>query len=442
MLELLTEIYPLILYMIAGLAVGVLAGLLPALPVYTGPFLLLQFHTGMALEELLVFWMTVAAGAQYFGSVAVITTNVPGEESALVYIDDLKKFDLVQKNYLLYDTALGSTIAALIATAFMWTIVSFSGMGELPFFYSVKTMAVVYAILMVSFLFINKKKWFLVLLTMIFGVSIAPQSNYALPPLWYDWTYLFEGWTFYLIILGTLIIPNMFSYDVNLGDHSDDGHWKAKSDRQFTWWLSLKATVVGILAGLIPGPSAEVSAITAYKTLGKNSRQKIIAAETANNAAVIVSVIPFFVLSLPVNNNTLLMSGIMDMHGLTISEAILGQSMIPGLTVINLVTLVLLFSIGLFYVLSTRLIDFYVKIIVLLHGKINMVLITIVSALIYIDLLSAEVTVPHYFILLTCFTALGFALRKFNISAIPLMFSILLGDKLIWTVMQVSRLYL
>lgn len=432
------ELLPLLGYIVAGLAVGILGGLLPALPVYIGPFVLYTFHQGMSVTEMLVFWLTAFIGGQYFGSVATITTNIPGEESALVYINDLRDFTLQEKNHLLYDTALSSTIATAMAVVFMWLIISFMELGQLPFLYSVVFQGAIYGLLLLSFMFIGGKKWWIVLLTVLFGLSIAPKANYALPNFWYDWTWMFEGYTFYLIILGTLIIPNIFAHtaDVNV-----DVHYKPSKHKNFGWWKTVKSSLIGFVAGLIPGPSAEAGAVAAYRTAGKDTKDKIIAAEAANNSAIIASVIPFFLMAVPVNNNSILMSGIMDMHGLTMSEAIVGPSSFFGLSVINVVTIILFFVIGLYYLLSTRLIDWYVKLMVLLHGRIKVLLLTIVSVLIYVDLITAEITTLHYFILLAFFTALGFGLKKLGVSAIPMMFSILLGDRLVWALIQVTKIY-
>ena len=434
------ELLPLLGYVLAGLAIGIFGGLLPALPVYIAPFILYTFHTGMNITEMLVFWLTAYIGGQYFGSIATITTNIPGEESSLIYINDLPGYTLDQKNKLLHDTALSSTVATVLAIILMWLIVSYLEIGTLPFLYSVIVQAAVYGFMILSFLLMHKRHWFLVLLTIIGGISIAPHANYALPNIWYSWTWLFEGYTFYLIILGTLIIPNIMQYtasDVSTNTNS----FTAVKNQCFNWWNTIKASIIGFVAGLIPGPSADVGAIAAYKTAGKDTNDKIIAAEAANNSAILASVIPFFLLAVPVNNNSILMSGIMDMHGLTMSEAVLESSNIFGLSVIDLVTLILFIVVGLYYMLSTHLINYYVKLMVLLHGRIKIMLLTIVSILIYVDLLSAEITVLHYFTLLAFFTGIGLLLKKFNVSAIPLMFSILLGDRLVWAMLQITNIY-
>lgn len=432
------ELLPLIGYLLAGLAVGILGGLLPALPVYIGPFILYTFHQGMSVTEMLVFWLTAFIGGQYFGSIATITTRIPGEESALVYINDLENYTLQEKNRLLYDTALSSSVATLMAVVLMWFIISYLQLGQLPFLYSAWFQGIIYSILIVTFLLMRRSKWFWVLLTMIFGISIAPHANYALPDAWYSWTWMFEGYTFYLIILGTLIIPNLFSYTADVDTST---HFEAVKDRRFNWWKTTKASAIGFGTGLIPGPSAEVGSIVAYKAAGKNTNDKIIAAEAANNSAILASIIPFFLMAIPVNNNGVLMSGIMDMHGLIMSEAIMQPTHMFGMTVIDLLTVILLFVTVLYYLLSTRLIDYYVKLMSILHGRIKIILITLVTFLIYVDLLTAEITILHYFTLLGLFSIIGIILKRFHISAIPMMFSILLGDRLVWAFIQFTKIY-
>ena len=424
----------------AGLAVGILTGLLPALPVYTGPFLLYQFHEGMTLEQLLVFWVTVYVGSQFFGSIATITTKIPGEESSLIYINDLDKYTLAEKNLLLYDTALGSYIAAVIATVLLWLIASYASIANLSFMYSVKTQAVIYGTIILSFVFMDRKVWYWSILTILFGLSIAPHNNYALPAGWYSFQELFEGYTFYLIILGTMIIPSLFDYSVELGDV--DNVYEAKHGRKFGWFASIKSSVLGFFAGLVPGPSASVGAIAAYKLVGKDTDGKIVAAETANNSAVIASTIPFLIMALPINQNSIIMSGIMDLHGIDILEELFeSSSVFENLSVIDVSVLAILFAVSLYYLLSTTLINFYVKLIVILHERIKAVLVLIVAGLIALDIQNAEITIPHYFVLLTFFTLLGYIMKRLKVSAMPMMFTILLGDKLVWSGVQLLKIY-
>lgn len=431
----------LILFMVAGIGTGILVGLLPALPVYMGPFLLYQFQYGMSLEEILIYWLATYVGSQFFGSIATITTNIPGEESALIYIEDLKNYTLEQKNNLLYDTAFGSFIGGFVASLLMWGIVTYFNNADFGFFYSVKTQMAIYGTLILALIYANRHSWFLTTLTVIFGLAIAPNSNYALPELWYDFQWLFQGYTFYLVLLGTMIIPLLFHHEMSVtADHPE--HFEAKRSRNFQWFNMIKSSILGFFAGLIPGPSASIGSTAAYKLIGKNNNDKIVAAETANNSAVLASVIPFMILALPINQNTAIMAGIMDLRIVDVQEAIMENSEVfESIAVIDTVTILLLFSLGIFYLLSTTLIDYYVKLLILLHDKIKAILILLVGFLIYLDLSTAEITTIHYFILLAFFTCIGFLLRAKRISAVPMIFAILFGDKIVWSTIQISKLY-
>jgi TctA family transporter len=123
----------LILIILAGIFVGIVTGLLPALPVYIGPFILYYFHNSLSLEYLLIFWLVVVSGSQFFGSVATITTKIPGEESALVYLKDLDYLTLDERRALLYQTAVGSLIAGIASTVFLYVALQYVNLDNLPF---------------------------------------------------------------------------------------------------------------------------------------------------------------------------------------------------------------------------------------------------------------------------------------------------------------------
>ena len=136
------------------------------------------------------------------------------------------------------------------------------------------------------------------------------------------------------------------------------------------------------------------------------------------------------------------MSNLMDMKSVDINYAILEQSyLFPSLTVIEVAMIALVLCLLIYYALSTNLINWYVSIMDGLHNKAKYVLIAIVSALIFVDLYSSEITVGNYLMLLSFFTAIGFVLKRYNVNPIVLLFSIILSDKLIWLYIQMYNIY-
>ena len=416
---------------LAGIFVGILTGLLPALPVFTGPFLLYYFYSDLPLEHMLVFWLTVVSGSQFFGSVATITTRIPGEESSLIYLEDLKKFTIEQKNKLLHDTALGSFVAGMLALMFIYLFVHYINFDVLPWLAGMKFQMFIYSLAIIGFFFIEKK-FFWTLLMIVAGIAISPNNNYALPEVWYELQYLTQGHTFYMLVLGTLLIPTIV-----FSDHSEakvEGNFRATRS-PYDIWLGIKSSVIGLVAGLIPGPSASIAAIGAYRSAGKETRKKIIAAETANNSSVLTSALPLLILGIPINQNTLIMSNILDMRGITITEWLLEPGVL-GMSVIDTALLVVLGSLVLFYILSTNLINWYTALIVGLHHKMKFILLIILSGLIALDISSNEITWIEYVSLLSVLTAFGFLLKKYKVSPLPFLFAAILGNKLIWLYIQ------
>ncbi len=429
----------LILIILLGVFIGIFTGLLPALPVFTAPFLLYYFHSDLHLESLLIFWLAVVSGSQFFGSVAVITTKIPGEESSTIYLKDLDDIPLEAKNNLLYDTALGSYVAGLLAICIMWFATSNMNLEVLPRLMSVDVQIVIYTLALASFFFVNKSKsWTIALITL--GIIIGPKNNYALIDSWYQVQEIFQGYTFYMVILGLILLPEIISK--RKSNTLADGTFKATKSR-FNWMLSIKSSLIGTLAGLIPGPSASLGSTYSYRLLGKNKEEKIIAAETANNGAVITSGIPLLLLALPINTNTMIMSNLMDVKSIDLPMAIVENStLFPSLTIAELVIACLALCLTLYYFLSTHLIDWYIGIIKALHDNIKIILAIVVIGLIGLDLYTSEIMLARYLILLTFFSGIGLLLKKYKVNPIVLLFSIILSDKLIWLYIQFYNIYI
>lgn len=430
--------FDLVFVSFAGILVGMLAGLLPALPVFTGPLILYYFvQDYYPVEYLLVFWLASYSGTQFFGSIATITTRIPGEESAAIYLNDIDNLTTEQKRNLLYDTAMGSYIAATLSLVFVWIVVTYFGIGMFPELMSMPVQIAVYSVAILLFFLIQPSKWLVTLVLISVGLLIGPRQNYALPNLWYDIQQLYNGYTLYMVVLGTIIFPALIDPVKRI---TEVEHFGRVRNRGYSILAGLRSTLIGAVAGLIPGPSASVATAFAYRTGGSSSYRRILNAETANNSAVVTCALPFFLLGIPINQNTLLMSNIMDVQSLDIVSAI-QETGIFGWTIFDLVIAISLCVMVIYFWLSTHLIDFYAGLVQRLHHHMRWVVALILLALIAVDLQYAEIGLGRYLMLLASFTVLGFWLRKIKVSAIPFLFAIILADKIIWLGIQASTIY-
>jgi hypothetical protein len=131
-----------------------------------------------------------------------------------------------------------------------------------------------------------------------------------------------------------------------------------------------------------------------------------------------------------------ILSNIMDIRSINIVEAIFKPSFISYFTVLQLVIITCLISMILYFWLSTHLISMYSGFINTIHGKMKYILVLIIGLLIAADIGTSSVTIGNYAVLLSAFSALGILLKLYDINPLPLLFSMILGDKVIWLCLQ------
>src|SRR5262245_13621295 len=73
-----------LLWLVAGLCLGFIVGVLPGLSTSNTAALLLPFAIGLPTESSLILIVSIYAGAQFGGAVPAILVNVPGEAGAAV----------------------------------------------------------------------------------------------------------------------------------------------------------------------------------------------------------------------------------------------------------------------------------------------------------------------------------------------------------------------
>jgi putative tricarboxylic transport membrane protein len=423
----------------SGILTGILIGLFPVFPIYLGAFLLYITATIWTPEQMLLFWAISSIGSQFFCSVSTITLGIPGDASSLIYVNDVKKLSLSERNRLLWQTSRGSLVSAFTALCLVWLLYnSYSQLG-LKFLGKVEIKFILLYTVILFLIFTSKNK---IITTLIaaFAILIAPQNNYALPIGWYTTSIFLQHTTFFMLVLAMVVIPDVVSYDTKFISNNKEKFNPEKT--KLPWWLVIKNTIIGCTVSLVPGPAAEISAATAYYTTKSNTNDKIIAAETANNPGVIMMLLPFFLLGLPFTPSSIIVSNIMDIKVVNVIElAKSSSSVISGISVLDSIILLALMTVVFYYILSIRFINFYTNIVKLAHSRLKIILLIIVIAMIYLDVSIQEISWISYLLLLFGYMVIGFIMKKFHINPMPFIFVYLLGDIIIWTTMQVFLIH-
>lgn len=423
----------------SGILTGILIGLFPVFPIYLGAFLLYITSTIWTPEQMLLFWAVSSIGSQFFCSVSTITLGIPGDASSLIYVKDIKKFSLNERNQLLWQTSRGSLISAFVALCLVWILYQTYSKFDMHFLGGVEArVLLLYSV--VGFLIFSSERKLIAGLIAVLAIFIAPQNNYALPVSWYSASILLQHTTFFMLVLSMIVIPDILKYNTDFVEKENINYRAEKT--KLPWYLIVKNTIIGCLISLVPGPAAELSAATAYNFTKSTVKDKIIAAETANNPGVIMMLLPFFLLGLPFTPSSIIVSNIMDIQLIDIIKfSSTSSKLIPGFTVFDSIIALGLLTVIFYYVLSIRFINFYTAVIRVAHSKLKFILLIIVGLMIYLDISIQEISLFNYFSLLIGYLAIGLIMKKYRINPMPFIFVYLLGDILIWSTMQFYLIY-
>lgn len=418
-----------IITLFAGIAAGMLVGLFPAMPIALGMMLIFPFAEIMSVFEIFVYWAAVIIGSQYFGSVAAITTGVPGETSSLIYLNAIKPLGISDRLKLILYTARGSLTASVAASVVCVAVFLIGSYDFMFWFNKIWVKAVIFSLALGFFIYLSNNRIAAAVLVAI-GIMLGPKNNYALPDTWFAVQLIFQNTTFFSMALGLLIVPELFKrYDAE--------HWRRSNDTNqigdMPWSSAVKGGIIGSFVGLIPGPSATLSSNIAYQS-ERDLGRRVTAAESANNSAMITSMLPLLIVGIPITIGEvivlqILQTKLVDWPNLSDVEGI-GRMLIQ----IQLICVALAMV---FYFLSTRLIDFYGRALQVLQSRFRLILAVLIAALGFIDFYYSELGIIKYIALFLFFSLIGLWLDRKGIDPIPMLFAFILGDKVIWTAIQV-----
>ncbi|MHA1127958.1 MAG: tripartite tricarboxylate transporter permease [Alphaproteobacteria bacterium] len=422
---------------VIGCFIGTIIGALPGLGPSNGVAILIPitFSLGLDATSSLVLMTAVYYGAMYGGRISSILLNIPGDEPALMTTLDgypMAKAGkageaLVLSGFASFYGAMFATLGLIFLAPMLARVAYVFGPAEY------------FALYLLAFTTLggmasnNQAKSALAACLGLGIAMIGVDNSSGLPRLTGGSLHLYDGVDFLVAIVGLFAVAEVFFFIESHGKSSSIGvkldkvkvPWK---DIYETRWTMFRSSIVGFIAGILPGAGASLGSFMAYMSeksiagkdggFGTGVPKGVAAPEAGNNAAAGGALIPMLTLGVPGSGTTAVLLALLMTLNITPGPTLFTErpelvwGLIASLLIANVVLLLM----------NVPMVKIFVKILmvppwILLPG------VTMIS---FVGIYSLS---GSYFdlLLMIGFGALGYVLRKLDIPTVPVILGILLG---------------
>ncbi|MBQ9027769.1 MAG: tripartite tricarboxylate transporter permease [Lachnospiraceae bacterium] len=326
-----------LLFMIAGVAIGIVFGSIPGLSASMAVALMLPLTFSMEASLGMNTLVAVYIGGISGGLISAILLNMPGTASSIATTFD--GYPMAQRGEAMRALGIG-IVFSFLGSLFSFFILSFFApmLADVALkFTPVENFGICFfALTMVAILSSGKmvKGLLAGMLGLVFAmVGMAPIDG--TPRFTFGSTELMAGFNQLSTLIGIFAVADILksAESMNAKGIQTIPVTKVKgfgfSMKEFVSWLpgALRAAIIGTGIGILPGIGGSTSGMLAYvtaknmskhpETFGKGEPEGIVATECANNATIGGAMIPLLVLGIPGDGVTAMMLGGFLIHGLS-----------------------------------------------------------------------------------------------------------------------------
>jgi putative tricarboxylic transport membrane protein len=321
-----------ILFVAGGVFIGIYVGAIPGLSVTMAVSLLISFTFSWDVLPALAVMVGIYTGGVYGGSRSAILLNIPGAPAAVA--TSIDGYPLAKRGEA--GIAMGlSTTESVIGEFFGIFILALASpiVSKLALKFAPRD----YFLLAIMGLFLigslARGSLIKALITGFFGVLVGmvgmdPFTGQG--RLIFGNTRLLSGINFVVVMIGLFGLSEALYQLRNKAEAVKQKADKIVPNLKLVLKylpLSLRCSAIGTLIGALPGTGGDIAALIAYdhakRTVKKPSRpfgegafEGIVAAESANNAAIGGAFIPMMTLGIPGDSVTAILIGALVIHGL------------------------------------------------------------------------------------------------------------------------------
>ncbi len=349
-----------------GSFIGTVVGLLPGLGPINGVAILMPLAFAMKLppEASLILLAAVYIGCEYGGRISSILLNVPGDAGAIMTA--LDGYPMARKGLAgvaLSISAWSSFVGSLVATVGIVLFAPLLAEWALSFGPAEYFALMCFAFACIAGLMGDAPvKAGVAALIGLAMSCVGLDSNSGVYRFTGGDVHLSDGIQFVVVVIGVFSISEIL---LMLQEHHSSAGLVTQTGRMmfnlremaYTWWSTLRASVVGFGVGVLPGAGATVASAMTYAmekrlidkegTFGTGDIRGVAVPEAANNSAATGSFVPMLTLGVPGSGTTAVMMGALALYNITPGPALFSQQpdlvwgLIASMFLANIMLLVL-----------------------------------------------------------------------------------------------------
>lgn len=423
---------------VAGCIIGTMVGALPGLGPSNGVAILipLAFSFGLDATEALILMTSVYYGAMYGGRISSILLNIPGDEPALMTtLDGYPMAKAGRASDALVLSGVASFVGAFLATIGLMLLAPM--LAQVAFLFGPAEYFALYLLAFSTLGGIASNNQRKAALAACIGLAIAMiglDNSSGMPRLTGGNLHLMDGVDFLVAIVGLFAVSEVFIFIESHGKASAIGVKIEKitipvKDIVRTSGTMLRSTVIGFIAGILPGAGASLGSFLAYmaekstvrdnSNFGKGDPRGVAAPEAGNNAAAGGALVPMLTLGVPGSGTTAVLLALLMTLNITPGPLLFTErpevvwGLIAALLIANIVLLIL----------NVPMVRIFVKVLSVPPG----ILLPGVTMVSFVGIYSLSGS-SFDLLLMIGFGVLGYLLRKLDVPTVPIILGILLGN--------------
>ncbi len=421
-----------------GAFLGTVVGMLPGLGPINGVAILMPLAFAMKLppETALILLAAVYVGCEYGGRISSILLNVPGDAGAIM--TTLDGYPMARKGLggvALSISAWSSFVGSIVATLGIVMFAPLLARWALAFGPAEYFALMCFAFACIAGLMGDAPMK--AALAAVIGLSLSTvglDSNSGVYRFTGGDVHLSDGMQFIVVVIGVFSVSEIL---LMLEQHHSSAGMIKETGRtlfnwlelKFSWWPTLRSSVVGFVVGVLPGAGATIASAMTYAmekrlagdsgTFGEGDIRGVAAPEAANNASAAGSFVPMLTLGVPGSGTTAVMVGALSLYNITPGPALFTQQ--PAL-VWGLIASLFIGNVMLLFI-NIPLVGVFTKVLQVP----NWLLVPGILAISTVGVYAVHAT-TFDLVLMSVLGIVAYFLRKQNVPMAPLILGFVLGD--------------